>query len=266
MSNPHYTALSARLALAEQVARAGGDKALAWFNQRDTLQVETKYDLQDVVSRADREVEQFISQEIRAHFPEDGFLGEEFGLEAGESGYTWVVDPIDGTSPFLNGMPNWCVSVAVLHDGIPVIGVIFAPTYQECYVAALGEGATLNGQRLQVDPSRTLQNHVTGFGANSHVSPEEVGQILASLLTAGGNFIRIGSGALMLAWVAAGRVVGYYEPYMHAWDCLAGYCLVKEAGGWYHPFNTEGDRLLKGAQVLAVAPGAEADLRRIAGL
>ncbi|WP_343463314.1 inositol monophosphatase family protein [Pantoea sp.] len=266
MSNPQHNALDARLALAEQVARNGGDKALAWFHQRDTLQVETKYDLQDVVSRADREVEQFIRQAIQAHFPDDGFLGEEFGLESGQSGYTWVVDPIDGTSPFLNGMPNWCVSVAVLHDGIPVIGVIFAPTYRECYVAALGQGATLNGLRLQVDPGRTLQNHVTGFGANSHVSPEEVGKILASLLTAGGNFIRIGSGALMLAWVAAGRVVGYYEPYMHAWDCLAGYCLVKEAGGWYHPFNTEGERLLKGAQVLAVAPGAEADLRRIAGL
>ena len=133
-------------------------------------------------------------------------------------------------------------------------------------MAALGRCATLNGHRLQVDLTRTLQNHVTGFGANSYVSPQQVGEIVAALLSAGGNFIRIGSGALMLAWVAAGRVVGYYEPYMHAWDCLAGYCLVKEAGGWYHPFNTEGDRITKGAQVLAVAPGAEADLRRIAGL
>lgn len=200
------------------------------------------------------------------HQSEDSFLGEEYGLQEGNSGYTWVVDPIDGTSPFLNGMPNWCVSIAVLHEGIPVIGVIYAPYYEECYVAALGQGATLNGCRLQVDPSRTLQNHVTGFGANSQVSPTDVGNILAALLEAGGNFIRIGSGALMLAWVAAGRVVGYYEPYMHAWDCLAGYCLVKEAGGWYHPFNTEGERLLKGAQVLAVAPGAQSDLKRIAGL
>ncbi|MDO6408764.1 inositol monophosphatase family protein [Pantoea phytobeneficialis] len=266
MSNVEHNALLTRLALAEEVARAGGAAALRWFEQRDSLVVETKHDLQDVVSRADREVEQMIGQRMRENFPDDGFLGEEYGLQAGSSGYTWVVDPIDGTSPFLNGMPNWCVSVAVLHEGVPVIGVIFAPTYQECYVAALGHGATLNGKRLQVDPSRTLQNHVTGFGANSYVSPEKVGEILAALLAAGGNFIRIGSGALMLAWVAAGRVVGYYEPYMHAWDCLAGYCLVKEAGGWYHPFDTTGERLLKGAQVLAVAPGAEADLKRIAGL
>ncbi|EFM20676.1 inositol monophosphatase family protein [Pantoea eucalypti] len=258
--------IMARLALAEAVAREGGATALGWFNRRDTLVVETKYDLQDVVSIADREVEQLIASRIKDAFPDDGFLGEESGLQAGHSDYTWVVDPIDGTSPFLNGMPSWCVSVAVLRGDVPVIGVIFAPTYEECYVAALGQGATLNGRRLQVDPTRTLQNHVTGFGANSYVSPQQVGEIVAALLSAGGNFIRIGSGALMLAWVAAGRVVGYYEPYMHAWDCLAGYCLVKEAGGWYHPFNTEGDRIIKGAQVLAVAPGAEADLRRIAGL
>lgn len=266
MNHTGEEALLSRLKLAEKVARAGGEKALEWFHQRDALVVETKYDLQDVVSRADREVEQLIARQISAAYPADGFLGEEYGLQAGTSGYTWVVDPIDGTSPFLNGMPNWCVSVAVLHNGEPVIGVIYAPTYQECYVAAQGLGATLNGRRLQVDPTRTLQNHVTGFGANSHVSPDEVGQILADLLAAGGNFIRLGSGALMLAWVAAGRVVGYYEPYMHAWDCLAGYCLVKEAGGWYHPFNTEGERLLKGAKVLAVAPGAAADLQRIAGI
>lgn len=266
MNQEQQKELMARLALAEEVARAGGETAFRYFQQRETLVVETKHDAQDVVSIADREVEQMISQRIRAVFPADGFLGEEYGVQHGTSGYTWVVDPIDGTSPFLNGMPNWCVSVAVLHEGVPVIGVIVAPCFQECYVAALGKGATLNGRWLQVDPARTLQNHVTGFGANSYVSPEKVGDIIAALLAAGGNFIRIGSGALMLAWVAAGRVVGYYEPYMHAWDCLAGYCLVKEAGGWYHPFNTEGERLTRGAQVLAVAPGAEADLRKIAGI
>lgn len=127
-------------------------------------------------------------------------------------------------------------------------------------------GNGIAGELLHLDRDAYLQNYVTGFGANSYVSPHQAGEIVAALLSAGGDFIRIGSGALMLAWVAAGRVVGYYEPYMHAWDCLAGYCLVKEAGGWYHPFNTEGDRITKGAQVLAVAPGVEADLRRIAGL
>jgi myo-inositol-1(or 4)-monophosphatase len=107
---------------------------------------------------------------------------------------------------------------------------------------------------------------VTGLGANNHVTPAFVGKMVESLLEAGGNFIRNGSGALMLAYVAAGRLVGYYEPYMHAWDCMAGYCLVKEAGGWYHPFPTEGERLTKGAPVLATAPGSTDDLRKIAGI
>ncbi|MEM6051927.1 inositol monophosphatase [Erwinia sp. P7711] len=266
MTGTEDHALLARLALAEETARAAGQLALSWFNQRDSLIVETKKDAQDVVSQADREVEEMIDQRIRQAWADDGFLGEESGLQSGTSGYTWVVDPIDGTSPYLNGMPSWCVSIAVLFEGEPVIGVIYAPCYDECYVAASGKGATLNGRKLQVDPARTLQNHVVGFGANSYVSPQAVGELLAALLTKGGNFIRIGSGALMLAWVAAGRVVGYFEPYMHAWDCLAGYCLVKEAGGWYLPFDTEGERLTKGAKVLAVAPGAQQELREIMGV
>ncbi|MTD26301.1 inositol monophosphatase family protein [Erwinia sorbitola] len=258
--------ISRRLALAEQAAREAGAKALEYFNHRDQLVIETKRDAQDVVSIADREVELLINGQIARAFPDDGFLGEEFGLQAGSSGFTWVVDPIDGTSPFVNGMPNWCVSIAVIHQGEPVIGVIMAPCQQECFVSARGQGATLNGKPLHVDPSRTMQNHVTGFGANSYVTPERVGEIAAGITAVGGNFFRNGSGAMMLAWVAAGRLVGYYEPYMHAWDCLAGYCLVNEAGGWTHAFNTDGEALLRGAPVLAVAPGAKADLLKIARL
>lgn len=258
--------ISRRLALAERVAREAGAKALDYFNRRDSLVIETKRDAQDVVSIADREVELLIRERIAQEFPDDGFLGEEFGLQPGSSGYDWVVDPIDGTNPFVNGMPNWCVSIAVLHQGKPVIGVIMAPCQQECFVAAHGAGATLNGKPLHVDPARTLQNHITGLGANSYVAAERVGEIVAEITAVGGNFFRNGSGAMMLAWVAAGRLVGYYEPYMHAWDCLAGYCLVNEAGGWTHPFNTAGEQLLRGAPVLAVAPGAKDALMRIARL
>lgn len=258
--------ISQRLTLAEQVAREAGAKALDYFNRRESLVIETKRDAQDVVSIADREVELLIRERIAKQFPDDGFLGEEFGLQPGHSGYSWVVDPIDGTSPFVNGIPNWCVSVAVIHHGEPVIGVIMAPCQQECFIAAQGAGATLNGKTLRVDPERTLQNHITGFGANSYVAPERVGEIVAEITAVGGNFFRNGSGAMMLAWVAAGRLVGYYEPYMHAWDCLAGYCLVNEAGGWTHPFNTGETHLLHGGPVLAVAPGAKDELIRIARL
>lgn len=259
-------AVSQRLALAEKVAREGGEKAFDYCLRRDSLVIETKRDAQDVVSIADREVELFIRATIARDFPEDGFLGEEFGLQPGTSGYTWVVDPIDGTSPFVHGIPNWCVSVAVVHGNDTVIGAIYCPNQQEIFLAAKGQGATLNGRKLQVDPTRTMQNHLTGIGSNSHVTPQRVGEIVSDVLARGGNFFRNGSGAMMLAYVACGRLVGYYEPRMNAWDCLAGFCLVQEAGGWTYPYDVEGDKLLHGGIVLAAAPGAKADLLGVAGL
>ena len=258
--------LEPRLALAETVGREAGAVALDYFNRRETLIVETKRDPQDVVSIADREVENLIRERIGEIYPDDGVLGEEYGLLAGRSGFTWVVDPIDGTSPFVYGMPNWCISIAVLHEGVPVVGVVAAPCHGELYTAALGLGAHLNGKVLSLDASRTIRNAVTGLGANNYVKPAFVAKMVENLLEAGGTFIRNGSGALMLAYVAAGRLVGYYEPYMHAWDCLAGYCLVREAGGWYLPFPVDGGRLTKGAPVLAAAPGAVEDLRKLAGV
>lgn len=258
--------LSARLAVAREIAREAGALALDYFNRRDSLVVETKRDMQDLVSVADRDVETLIRNRVSAAFPEDGFLGEEFGLQEGHSSFVWVVDPIDGTSPFINGMPNWCVSIAVLEAGDPAIGVIYAPRHDEFYVAARGSGATLNDNVLKLDPSRTIRNAVTGLGSNSYVTPDVAAGMVRDLLAAGGNFMRNGSGALMLAYVAAGRLVGYYEPVMHAWDCLAGYCLIAEAGGWHHPFPSDRDGLARGALVLAAGPGAIEDLRKLAGL
>ncbi|WP_430441665.1 inositol monophosphatase family protein [Shinella sp.] len=260
------TDLDRRFVLAKAIAQEAGAMALDYFNRRDSLVIETKRDPQDVVSIADRTVEKLIRERVEATFPGDGFLGEEFGHTAGSSGYTWVVDPIDGTAPFISGMPTWCVSIAVLHDNEPVIGVIGAPCHNELYAAATGRGAKLNGKVLTLDPTRNVRNAMTGIGANSHVTPDAMADIIRRLLQAGGTFIRNGSGALMLAYVAAGRLVGYYEPYMHAWDCLAGYCLVKEAGGWHHPFPVEGEQLTRGGPVVAAGPGARADLERLAGL
>jgi len=264
--NIHEQEIRDRHALAEGIALAAGKVAYDYFSRRATLVIETKGDPQDVVSIADREVENLIRAKVSEAFVDDGFLGEEFGLVSGTSGYTWVVDPIDGTSPFVNGMPNWCVSVAVLHNKAPVVGVIHVPCLDETYSASAGQGAKLNGEPLLLDTNKTIRNALTGIGANHHVTPAAVGKIVIDLLENGGNFVRLGSGALMLAYVAAGRLVGYYEPYMHAWDCLAGYCIVQEAGGWCLPFPTEGERLTRGAPVLAAGPGAIEDLSRIAGV
>lgn len=248
------TALATRFALARTLAAEAGAIALDYFNRRDTLVVETKRDLQDVVSIADRNVETFLRDRVAEIHPADGFLGEEFGHDEGSSGFTWVVDPIDGTAPFVNGMPTWCVSVAIVLEGEPVVGVIHVPCSDELFAAARGFGASLNEKPLRLDPARNLQNAMTGIGCNSYVSAERVGSIIASLMEKGGNFIRNGSGALMLAYVAAGRLVGYYEPYMRAWDCMAGFCLVREAGGVNLPFPATGPELLEGHPVLAANP------------
>ncbi|MDO3431611.1 inositol monophosphatase family protein [Rhizobium sp. CBN3] len=259
----YETELDTRFALAKAIAQEAGAMALDYFNGRETLVIETKRDLQDVVSIADRDVETLLRQRVAEAFPADGFLGEEYGYQQGQSGLTWVVDPIDGTAPFVNGMPTWCVSIAVLHRGVPVIGVIHVPCADELYAAAAGMGASLNGKTLNLDPSRTLQNAITGIGCNSYVTPERVGAIVSALLGKGGNFIRNGSGALMLAYVAAGRLVGYYEPHMRAWDCMAGYCLVKEAGGTHLAFPAEGEALLQGHPVLASNQTVYGDLLAI---
>jgi myo-inositol-1(or 4)-monophosphatase len=254
--------IGSRLELARVLGREAGERAVAYFKDRESLVVETKANPQDVVSIADQEIERLIRARVAERHPGDGFLGEEDGLVEGESGFTWVVDPIDGTSPFLNGMPNWCVSIAVLQSDRPVVGIVHAPLLGEHFAGALGCGATLNDVPLAVDPSRTLRDMPVGFGANHHADPQIVGAFVAALHAEGGMFLRLGSGALMIAYVAAGRLAGYFEPYMHAWDCLAGYCLVAEAGGWHLPFPG-GSGLTRGSRVLAVAPAAKDDLLRL---
>lgn len=252
--------LEQRFALAKALAEEAGAMALEYFDKRESLVIETKRDLQDVVSIADRNVETMLRERVAEAFSDDGFLGEEHGYNDGSSGYTWVVDPIDGTAPFVNGMPSWCVSIAVVRNGLPVIGVIKVPCSEETYASAEGLGATLNGRRLTLDPARNLQNALTGIGCNNYVTPERVGRIVSDVMARGGNFIRNGSGALMLAYVAAGRLVGYYEPHMRAWDCMAGFCLVKESGGRFMPFSLEGERLFEGQPVLASNPSCYDDL------
>ncbi|MCK7615058.1 inositol monophosphatase family protein [Roseibium sediminicola] len=248
--------LEARFRLATDIAVDAGAMAFDYFRRRKELTIEVKGGLQDVVSIADRTVETLIRARIAEAFPEDGILGEEHGFQTSGSGYTWVVDPIDGTSAFVHGHTNWCVSIALLFGGEPVIGVIRVPCDDETFKAMKGAGATLNGVTLKLDMSMTLQNSLTGIGANQSVPPERVGALISGLMALGGNYIRTGSGAQMLAMVAAGRLAGFFEPSMHAWDCLAGYCLVSEAGGRYRPFPVDGSAILESGPVLAAGPGA----------
>ena len=253
--------VDARAGLLRAVVEEAGAAALAHWRGRAALVVEDKGNPQDVVSAADRQVETVIRASVRQAFPDDGFLGEEHAAEAGRSGWLWVIDPIDGTAPFLAGHPTWCVSIAVRRGEETLLGAIAAPAQGELYFARRGRGAELDGLALRIDPDIGLTNRQTAIGASARSDPAEIAGLVERLMRRGGMFYRNGSGALMLAYVAAGRLAGYCEPFMAAWDCLAGFLIIEEAGGRAAPYPP--GRLEDGGPVLAAAPGAWDELRAV---
>lgn len=254
------SAMAQRYVLAQAIARLAGQQAYQWFCQRDSLVIESK-GLQDMVSAADKDTETLIRAAVTAEYPRDGFLGEEGGLDHGDAEYLWVIDPIDGTACFVNGMHAWCVSIAVMHRGQPVIGVVYDPNADELFHACAGQGAFVNAQRLQAHLATSVRDGVLGVGFSHRVPVSSFVPFLDRMLTEGGMFIRNGSGALMLSYVAAGRLIGYYEPHINAWDCLAAIVLVQEAGGRVNDFLS-GDGLHKGNPIIAAGAGLYDELMR----
>jgi myo-inositol-1(or 4)-monophosphatase len=252
-----------RLAAAEAIAREAGARALALYRAFDRRTIERK-GLQDLVSAADREVETLIRARIAALYPEDGVLGEEQGLAPARSGALWVVDPIDGTWCFVNGIGSWCVSIACVEDGRITIGAIFDPVSGELFSAAEGAGARLDGVPIRVSDASSLAEGTVSTGFSPRSDGSEIAPLIGELLAMGGMFHRHGSGALALAWTACGRLVGYLEPHMNSWDCLAGLLLVREAGGFTNDFLADGG-LEAGNCVVAGPKQLEAALGALAG-
>lgn len=253
---------NARLDFAVSLARKAGDLGLEYFRRLETLTVTSKGH-QDMVSEADRDVETIIRDELAKAFPDDGVLGEEHGRIEGTSGYTWVIDPIDGTANFVSAIPQWCVILACVQEGQTVVGVIHEPNANETFSTAAGEGAFRNGEPIAVSSSESLGNGSVGIGFNGRTRAETAVNYIRDLVDEGGVFYRNASGGLMLAYVGAGRLIGYCEAHMNAWDCLAGMLLIEEAGGKVEPFDCT-DTLDKGTRVVAGAPGVYGDLKRIA--
>lgn len=254
---------SQRYEAAQKLAREAGSLAFDYFRRRGELAVERKGP-QDVVSIADREVEALIRRRLADAFPEDAFLGEESGVSggAGQGQATWVVDPIDGTFCFLNGMPTWCVSIALVRDGAIELGVIYDPNADELYAARRGGGTFLNGVRQPGLTAEAFSDGSFGTGFSHRSAPEEIGPFIQELLADGGIFFCNGSGALMLAYVSVGRLVGYFEPHINSWDCLAGLLLVREAGGWTCDFLAD-DGLLRGNLCAATTSGLAPKLQNL---
>ncbi|MDE1157071.1 MAG: inositol monophosphatase [Neorhizobium sp.] len=223
--------ISERFGAAKRIIRAAGQIALEYFANYDDLEIETKTSRQDTVSVADKEVETFIRAEIAKLFPLDGLIGEEHGEMDGDSDYTWVIDPIDGTACFLHGLKSWCTVIALLKNGEPVAGLIYDATGDALYSAVRGFGAYRDERRISVDLSTPLAGSMLAIGASRPEQSAQIGGLIAAVLGAGGVYMRNGSAALTLAHVAAGHYGGYYEPALSSWDCLAGLLIVSEAGG-----------------------------------
>jgi myo-inositol-1(or 4)-monophosphatase len=244
--------LDDRLTFAVDLARRAGEFALSRFRAIDTLVIESKGH-QDLVSDADRATETLIRDAIAARWPDDGIVGEEHGRKYGTTGFDWVIDPIDGTANFVRGIPHWCVVIACTKDGLPVVGAIHDPSTGELFQAAKGAGAFVNGRRLKAAQGGSLRDGSVATGVSGRTDPAKASTLVHEVLAPGGMFFRSASGALMLAYVASGRLLGYVEDHMNSWDCFAALLMVEEAGGRILPLDA-GRALENGTRVVAGGP------------
>ncbi|WP_376874930.1 inositol monophosphatase family protein [Albirhodobacter sp. R86504] len=243
---------SANLNLMIKAARKAGRSLVKDFREVEQLQVSSKGP-GDFVSRADKEAERIIKEELRSARPSYGWLGEETGEEAGEDPTRrWIVDPLDGTTNYLHGLPHWAVSIALEHKGEIVAGVVFDAAKDELYWAEKGGGAYCNETRLRVSGRRVMLESIFATGvpfAGQSTLPATL-QDFARLMPVCAGVRRFGAASLDLAYVASGRYEGYWERGVKAWDIAAGLILVKEAGGFIGPVR-EGRDIFESGSVIA---------------
>lgn len=251
-----------RSAFAIDVSKKAGSLAVSFFQNLSEGQIEQK-GAQDWVSEADKAVEAFIRERLSDAFPEDGIYGEEDAPKRGTSGFDWVIDPIDGTTNFVNGIPNWTIVLAGVEGALTQIGVIHDPMMNETFSAQRGAGAALNGASMSVNRRSDLSAGTVAVGFSNRVEATNIVPVVAALLGQGAMFHRNASGALSLAYVAAGRLLGYMEEHMNAWDCLAGQLLIAEAGGTVEAQDAQ-DMIADGGRVLVGAPQVFETLKAIA--
>ena len=259
--SPHVTVMA-------NAAQKAAKRLLRDFSEVEQLQVSIKGP-SDFVSQADIRAEQTLKEELNKARPGYAFLMEESGASGSDNwAWRWVVDPLDGTTNFLHGMPHWCISIALerrLPDGTSEIaaGLIYAPAVDEMFWAEKGAGAFVNERRLRVSARRDLKEAVfaTGipFGAVSAPRRNAFSRTLAGLMPHVAGIRRFGAAALDLAWVSAGRFDGYWELGIQPWDMAAGLLLVREAGGYATSTGDEDPR--DSGNVIAGNPHLHAKLR-----
>ena len=239
---------SANLNLMIKAARRAARGLVKDFREVENLQVSTKGP-GDFVSRADREAERVIREDLLTARPNYGFLGEEGGEVLGEDPTRrWIVDPLDGTTNFLHGLPHWAISIALEHKGEIVSAVVYDPAKDEMFWAERGQGAWMNDRRLRVSGRRAMSEAIfaTGVPFGARTGLGDTLADMARLMPACAGVRRWGAAALDLAYVAAGRVDGFWERGLSAWDVAAGVLLVREAGGFVEAIAPEADPVTSG--------------------
>ena len=219
------------LNIAVAAARAAGSIIVRYLDRVDTLNVSSKH-LNEFVSEVDREAEAIIIADIRKAYPDHAILAEESGA-AGESEYRWIIDPLDGTTNYLHGFPQFCVSIGLEHRGRLDQGVVFDPLRQELFTASRGAGARLDDRRIRVSRQTSLEGSLlgTGFPFRGAYDLDTYLQTVRALVPRSAGIRRAGAAALDLAYVAAGRLDGFWEFGLEPWDTAAGVLLIREAGG-----------------------------------
>ncbi|MEY4983211.1 MAG: hypothetical protein RIR62_1477 [Pseudomonadota bacterium] len=244
---------SANLNLMIKAARKAGRALVKDFREVENLQVSAKGP-GDFVSKADREAERIIKEELLGGRPTYGWLGEETGVTEGQDPTRrWIVDPLDGTTNFLHGLPHWAISIALEHKGEIVSGVVYDAAKDELFWAEKGAGAWMNDKRIRVSGRRHMVEAVfaTGVPFGAKTTLPATMQDLARLMPACAGVRRWGAASLDLAYVAAGRYDGYWERELNLWDMAAGYLLVREAGGFVSGVRADQEAMVSGSILCA---------------
>lgn len=228
-------------------ATEAGAGVLKYYFKDKNLKITNKEGINNLVTEADHAAEKAIMDVIKESFPDHFILSEEAGEIKMDSSYKWIIDPIDGTVNYAHGIPLCCVSIGVEHNGKMVLGAVYNPFMSEFFVAEKGKGAMLNGDQIQVSNKQTVMDAcvVTGFPYTFLDVPNGPVDVFERFLRKGVPVRRLGSAALDLCWVAAGRFDAFFEHKLMPWDSAAGFLIVEEAGGtvtdysgnYYSPFQ-----------------------------
>ena len=244
------------LNIAVTAARKAGDIIIRHVERIDRLTIKAK-EYNDFVSQVDRHAEDEIIYTLRKAHPDHAILAEESGAHDGSAEFQWVIDPLDGTTNFLHGFPVFAVSIAVKHRGVLEHGVVYDPMRQELFTASRGGGAQLDDKRIRVSQQKTLEGALigTGFPFRENQNLELYMRMFEVMARQTAGLRRAGSAALDLAYVAAGRLDGFWEMGLKPWDIAAGVLLIQEAGGLVGHFDgtlgipENGDILVGGEKI-----------------